>query len=392
MAKKLIVCCDGTGNEIKENQSNVLKFFRALKKEKSQCTYYSPGVGTIGDSGAWNVVKSRTRGVFGLATGFGMDAHVLDAYRFLIRNHQIRDEIYLFGFSRGAHTVRLLAALLNMIGVLPAAQENLADYALTAYKRSSQNDDYSIAWRFQEVMETRRVTIRFMGCWDTVGSVIVPRPDRFYIPSLERNLAFMHSNPSVQVFRHAIAIDERRRMFRLSHWNEPQIFKSNPFMKDEDAIEQDIKQVWFAGVHADIGGGYPEAESGAAKFPLAWMVEEARSHGLQFRERLVDRLVLGKNPANSTRNYVAPCAKAKLHDSMTRAWKILEYLPKRATLREWASRRTLAGFYIPKAEPRMLPPKAVVDPSVVARQKTELGYRPDNLASSFEVDGELKSD
>ena len=79
-------------------------------------------------------------------------------------------------------------------------------------------------------------------------------------------------------------------MFRLSKWEEPQKFKASPFVKDEDAEEQDVKQVWFAGVHSDIGGGYPESESGAAKFPLNWMVDEARLHGLVYRETLVKRL------------------------------------------------------------------------------------------------------
>jgi uncharacterized protein (DUF2235 family) len=85
-------------------------------------------------------------------------------------------------------------------------------------------------------------------------------------------LSYTRTNPSVAVFRHAITIDERRRMFRLNRWIEPQPFKSNPFAGDEPPPAQDIKQVWFSGVHADIGGGYPETESALSKFPLEWMI------------------------------------------------------------------------------------------------------------------------
>ena len=178
MPKKIVICCDGTGNEIKENQSNVLKFYRVLKEDKSQIAFYDPGVGTISNSGAWANIKNKTKGVFGLATGYGLDANVLDAYKFLVHNYNKGDEIYLLGFSRGAHTVRVLAGFINMVGVLQSHQEHLSSYALTAYKQSGTNDEFDIAWRVQEVLESHRATIRFMGCWDTVASVIVPRPDR----------------------------------------------------------------------------------------------------------------------------------------------------------------------------------------------------------------------
>ena len=316
MPKSIIICCDGTGNEIKENQSNVLKFYRILQKDAKQVAFYDTGIGTISNSGAWSTLKTKAKGVFGLMTGFGLDRNVMDAYRFLAENYEVGDQVYLFGFSRGAHTVRVLAGLVHLVGVLKPHQVHLINYALTAYKQASLKDDFSIAWRVQEVLETPRVTIRFMGCWDTVASVIVPRRDRFYIPSLEE-LPFVKENPSVQVFRHALAVDEKRRMFRVSEWAEPQLFKTVPYLKDEQADPQDIKQVWFSGVHSDIGGGYPETESGAAKLPLKWMMEEAAEHGLVFRKRLPKHLVLGQNPKNSTRNYVAPsstAAIARFHD------------------------------------------------------------------------------
>ena len=382
MPKKIVLCCDGTGNEIKENQSNVLKFYRVLKESKNQIAFYDPGIGTISNSGSWASLKNKSKGIFGLATGYGLDANVLAAYRFLVRNYEKGDEVYLFGFSRGAHTVRVLAGFINLVGVLQRHQEHLSSYALTAYKQSSSKDKFEIAWRVQEVLATHRVTIRFMGCWDTVASVIVPRPDRFYLPSLEA-LPFTKENPCVQVFRHAAAVDERRRMFRLARWKEPQMFKSNPFVKDEDAEEQDIKQVWFAGVHSDIGGGYSEQESGAAKYPLGWMVDEAREHGLVFRETMVKRLVQGQNPKNvkagTKRDYAKPSPASVLHDSMNWVWKIAEYLPKRKLWHDNPEMNKQSGYYLPRSEHRYIPIESKIHSSV--QERVDVGsYDPPNLS------------
>lgn len=368
MGRNLIICCDGTGNEIKENQSNVLKFYRLIKKDFTQLGFYDPGVGTISDTSAWARFKNKGKGVFGLVTGYGLDKNVLEAYQFLIRNYEEGDQIYLIGFSRGAYTIRVLAGFINMVGLLSTNNENLCDYALTAYKQASNKDDFSIAWRFQEVMAARRVTIRFIGSWDTVGSVIVPRPDRWFIPSLEK-LPYTQQNSCVQVFRHAMAIDERRRMFRLLKWEEGQKFKTNPFVQDDKAEEQDIKQVWFSGVHSDIGGGYPEGESGAAKIPLKWMFKEAEEHGIVFRTHMASRLVDGKNPKNSTRHYTAPDSNADLHNSMNLAWFILEWFPKSSKLKEWKERKSFLGMYFPRSEPRFIKEDAVIDPSVFERTK-----------------------
>lgn len=279
MPKNIVICCDGTGNEIEANLSNVLKLFRVVRKSRNQVVYYNPGVGTISSSDPWSRLKADALGFLGLVTGYGLDANVLDAYRFLVDNYEDGDCIYLFGFSRGAYTIRVLAGFLRLIGLLDRPQINLCAYALTAYKRAAEKNDFEIAWRFERVASTRRVPIKFMGVWDTVSSVIVPRPDRLYIPSLEE-LPYTRTNSHVEIFRQAIAIDERRRMFRINRWAEPQEYKPNPF-DAEGSTPQDIKQVWFAGVHADIGGGYPETESGLAKYSLQWMIDEAAAHGLE---------------------------------------------------------------------------------------------------------------
>ncbi len=390
-SRRLIVCCDGTGNEIKENQSNVLKFYRCLKKDvPDQVAFYDTGIGTISNSDRWSVFKSRAKGVFGLATGYGLDANVLDAYRFLIDHHCEGDEIYLFGFSRGAYTVRVLAGLINLVGILSHNQRHLAEYAYTAYKQAEVDSKdkadaegrFDIAWRVQEVLDTKRSPIKLMGCWDTVGSVITPRTDKFYLLSLEHLPCTTH-NSCVEHFRHALAIDERRRMFRVFPWKEPQLYKSNPFVTDERAVPQISKQLWFAGVHSDIGGGYPERDSGAAKYPLRWMIDEARDLGLVFRETMVKRLVHGDNPRNvehgSRRDYAAPEPTARLHDSMNWAWKILEYIPKSRARHDNPDVRSTGGVYLPKSEPRFIAEDDLLHSSVNERMDANIGYRPDNL-------------
>ena len=380
MERNLIVCCDGTGNEIKENQSNVLKLYRLVKKNADQIAFYDPGVGTISDSSPWDRFKNKAKGVFGLATGYGLDKNVLEAYRFLARNYQDGDKIYLFGFSRGAYTVRVLAGFLNMVGLLDTNNENLFGYALTAYKQASAKNNFSIAWRVQRIMQSRPVTIHFMGCWDTVSSVIVPRPDRWYLPSLEK-LPYTITNPCVKTFRHAMAIDERRRMFRLLAWKKSQPFKPTPFAGEDHIKDQDIKQVWFAGVHSDIGGGYPEKESGAAKIPLKWMMAEAEDSGLRFRERMRKKIVDGQNIEGESIRYTAPDPNADLHDSMNWAWRVLEWLPKSARLKEWKSRKTVAGMYLPRSEPRILGETPLIHESVRQRSTycSTTPYAPVNL-------------
>jgi uncharacterized protein (DUF2235 family) len=123
MPRNIVICCDGTGNEIKADLSNVLKLFRVLKKTGPQLVDYDPGIGTLSSSDGWSRLKQKIKLVFGLATGQGLDANILDAYRFLIDNYQDGDQVYLFGFSRGAYTVRVLAGFLNLIGLLEPQQK-----------------------------------------------------------------------------------------------------------------------------------------------------------------------------------------------------------------------------------------------------------------------------
>lgn len=378
MPKNIVLCCDGTGNEIEANLSNVLKLFRIARKDAEQVVYYHPGIGTISSSDAWSRLKSNALGVWGLLTGYGLDENILDAYRFLVDTYEPGDRVYLFGFSRGAYTVRVLAGLLRLVGLLAPPQKNLCEYALTAYKRAAEKGDFEIAWRFERIASTRPVPIRFIGVWDTVSTVIVPRPDRLYlVPSLQL-LPYTRENSYVEIFRQGMAIDERRRMFRLNRWKEPQVYQPNRF--DAAAAKpQDTKQVWFAGVHSDVGGGYPETESGAAKYPLGWMIEEAVHAGLEINRTMFAHLVLGHAREGATRRYEKPSVAAKVHDSMTLGWLLLEAIPKRVKWRDWPGRRSPLGWYLPLREPRRIDDGATVHHSVFERMQVDPGYRPSNL-------------
>ncbi|QHO73399.1 hypothetical protein ACH79_12770 [Bradyrhizobium sp. CCBAU 051011] len=408
--RNIIICCDGTGNEISENISNVLKLYRCLRKtEKTQprqLVFYDPGVGTLERPDPWHKLKQDFNAILGLATGYGLDDNVLAAYGFLVHHYQAGDAIYLFGFSRGAYTVRVLAGLIHKVGLISPEQVNLAGSGLIAYKQFSSDEApklrakfksatdvasgedalpqsaFDNAAQFARITSTRWPTIRFVGVWDTVASVIVPRADRFYWPSLEE-LAFTIVNPSVQTFRQAISIDERRCMFRLKKWDDPQTFKHNRF-NDAHAEPQDILQVWFAGVHADIGGGYPEKESGLSKYPLLWMIDEATKCGLQVNQATVNQLAWGIQRKGSPFSYVVPDIRGDLHTSLTGAWWLLEYLPKSASYKEWPARKAHFGYYIPDAEPRFIPDGAVIHESALQRMDALPSYRPVNLPRQYE--------
>ena len=207
--KNIVICCDGTGNEISENISNVLKLYRCLRKtgktEPLQVVFYDPGVGTLARPDPWRKLLQDFVTILGLATGYGLDDNVLAAYEFLVSNYEDGDEIYLFGFSRGAYTVRVLAGLIHKVGLVSPQQVNLAGSGLTAYKQFSAATDKAPdsslksltdagdedgplpvdkddqAAQFARILSTRWPTIHFVGVWDTVASVIVPRPDRFYL-------------------------------------------------------------------------------------------------------------------------------------------------------------------------------------------------------------------
>ena len=384
MPKNIVILLDGTSNTISTKRTNVLRLYGCLKKSDQQLVYYDPGVGTIGPQGSWSRLWRNVVEVWGMATGYGIDRNVKQAYQFIVENYEgrgkpdaERDRIYILGFSRGAYTARMLAGFIYCVGLIEKRNLNLLEYAYRAYKRIGEKRDeeaFSEVRLYERILETDRPPIKFLGLFDTVASVIEPGPN--HIPQLKRH-AYTSRNAGVEVARHAVGLQEYRRMYRAVPWPEDQTYTGRPFGKPEKP--QDAKEVWFSGCHGDIGGGYPEAEGGLAKIPLIWMIDESKPHCLEFETRTVNRLVHAKHKDT---DYVPPDACGRIHDSMGDAWKLLEYIPlpvKEDGKTVW--RRT-------KCEPRNVLEGAKIHASVIARSvKHDL---PEHIPANHEIEGDPK--
>jgi uncharacterized protein (DUF2235 family) len=397
MSKNIVILFDGTSNEISADRTNILRLFGCLKRSPEQIVYYDPGVGTFGAANAWSKLQREASEVWGLATGWGLDENVKEAYRMLVEHydagpvdadgrHSDRDRIFIFGFSRGAYTARVLAGFIHAFGLTKKIHLNLLDYAYRTYKgipdheQTAQNQAvgeapsaFETMRLYERTLRNDRPPIRLLGLFDTVASVIEPGK---WGPQLKTH-PFTDRNASVEMVRHAVAIDERRTMFQPELWTPGQPYWGGPFKpRNEDGIRpQDLKEVWFAGVHGDVGGGYPEKESQQIKIPLRWMIKETKPAGLIYRRRMVDELVEGQgNP-----KYVAPDATVPLHDSMTKIWPAIEWLPRRIPATSFRNAgKPAGGIYLPRQDHRLMPSAALVHTSVQLRQAGGL-YNPPNL-------------
>ncbi|MBT2185393.1 T6SS phospholipase effector Tle1-like catalytic domain-containing protein [Sphingobium nicotianae] len=402
MGKNIVILFDGTSNQITEDRTNILRLYGMLEKSDRQLVYYDPGVGTLGVPDSWGRLWPRIVEFWGLATGWGLDRNVKQAYQFLVDNYERggggadRDRIYLFGFSRGAYTARVLAGFINAVGLIERRNLNLLDYVYRAYKlvgsrRSSDDDEerpgvgeegtdkarnFAEVRLYERVLRPDRPPIRLLGLFDTVASVIESGPKG---PRL-RSHAYTRHNPSVEAVRHAVAIDERRTMFTPQLWPVGAPYWAGPF-KSTDAPAQDVREVWFAGVHGDVGGGYPELESGLCKVPLEWMIEQTGPTGLHYVTRTVNAVVLGKR---ADQRYVKPDPLGEPHHTMTGLWPLLEFVPRR---RSRLSRRpALFGWTLPLFERRVIPEGAMIHGSVAERIARD-GASPPNLPADHVVEG-----
>jgi len=359
MAKNIVICCDGTGNEFGESKSNVVKLYKMLVHDASQPAYYHPGVGTMGARNALSGIGKWWTKVIGLAFGYGISDNIADAYQFLMRTFQPGDVLYLFGFSRGAYTVRALCGMLHIIGLLREDNEGLIPYSIRMIK--NKKIDFGVAADFKKTF-CRECKPYFLGVWDTVSSV-----GWVYNVAHFPGTKVTH-NPDLHCVRHAVSIDERRAFFR-----------QNLFGPPHDA-QQDIKEIWFAGVHSDVGGSYPESESQLSKIALQWMVSEAESAGLRVDQSRKADILGGKPP------YVAPDPLTKnQHESLQGPWWIAELWPK------IAHEETAPGVWhkylrMNLGRRRWIGANPIVHTSVEQRllDKT-LGYSPKNLPPQREV-------
>lgn len=316
--KNIFIGCDGTGNEYGENNTNVVETYKIAIKNDAQIAFYDPGVGT----GGWEYeeksgsLKSKSD----QATGHGLQKNVEDAYRFLMDCYEDGDKIYMFGFSRGAFTVRSLAGMLYKCGLLTSGSGNLVEYASKIYNTP---DNEEIASGFK-VSFCRPCPVYFIGVWDTVMSLLMNADKKFHDARL---------NPEVKFGYHALAIDEKRRDFPPYLWDESNILQG-----------QTIEQVWFAGVHSDVGGWYDER--GLSNIALNWMVNKAQACGLQIDEDLAASY--RGNPHD------------KKHESYRGFWKIRQ------------------------SRTRKIPEGASIHRSVIERIENENNrYNPKNLPNSY---------
>ncbi len=342
MPKNIIVCTDGTWNHpaatdvTSENftsaDTNVFKLFALLAGEadmrsstsrvktvQGQVALYDDGVGA---DGIWAVRVAEG------ATGAGLELKLRDGYQFVSEQYETGDRIFLFGFSRGAFTARSLGGMLTRCGVPAKSRQNeiFASHAFDVYRR---NDPAGTA-QYRADYQCQDVTIEVIGVWDTVGALGIPLG---FFSGLDHLLFRFHDmalHPNVRFGYHALAIDEKRESFAPSLWD----------------AREGVEQVWFAGVHADIGGGY--RETGLSDLALSWMLTKVQPHGMLFGDRAFG--------ANGSPNVTGDPLMVPMHDS---------YKPPFVTVHPAV---------------RAIPPSAAIHVSVRQRwDKVQPPYRPGNL-------------
>ncbi len=355
--KNIVICCDGTGNEFGNENSNVVKLYSTLVIDSEQMGYYHPGVGTMGAPTARGRMERTWSRIKGLAFGSGLLDNVADAYRYLMDVYAEGDRIYIFGFSRGAYTARVLGGVLRMFGLLCPGNEGHIPYVMRMYaarRRQAGRQEKSVD--VDEVFKyifSRDVELHFVGVWDTVSSV-----GWVYDPV---KLPFTGNNPIIRNGRQAVSIHERRCFYLPMLWGTPE-------------RNQDMKQVWFSGVHSDVGGSYPELESQLSKFSLEWMLKEATAAGLKVNPEKA-LCVLGRGPkVGPLPDYVPPDAAGKIHGSLRGAWWLLELLPHK--YEKFPGTGSRLRWRIPLGAYRRIPEGAVIyEPALAAIDAKQLPKR-----------------
>lgn len=323
MVKNIVLFSDGTGNSSASPfKTNVWRLYQAIDiapptnpKDPQQIVYYDNGVGTE---------NFKPIAALGGALGIGVWQNVKDLYTFVCRNYDLGDQIYGFGFSRGAFTTRLLMGLIGKCGIVKTISEAELTYcvqmAYEAYRRDflirasrRRKMIYHLILREPryDVENGRKMPtinlcindchqffpdIRFVGVWDTVDAYGMPVDElKLAIDEWVWPMSFADRDPSKKMLtiRHALSLDDERPTFRPVLWNE--LVKDHPDDRDARILSSEtIRQVWFAGVHANIGGGYPD--DGLAFTTLNWMMDEAHAVGLRYDRLIRDEIAAHANP------------------------------------------------------------------------------------------------
>lgn len=363
--KRLVVCCDGTWNRgDADTVTNIEKIARTIESDPertggvSQQVLYLAGVGTAG---------YRADRILGGAFGLGLFANVKTAYRWLALNYEPGDEIFVFGFSRGAYTARSLAGMIGRIGLLTgeALVEGRLGEACERYQlRATPKPEWSEPAAFKREFCHDVTPIRFLGVFDTVGALGVPGAVRG-----QHQFHDVRLGSSVATARQAVAIDEPRMKFEPCLWEQPV-----PAWDDDR-----IRQVWFEGAHSDVGGGYGSGECGLSDVALLWMAGEAQAAGL-----VLDVDLFAKQLGEGS--------ELRRHDPSKPVYRLLD-LAIRTKIR--FGRASGASFM--RASRRLDRPDCAgvaLSSTAAARYADEsLGYRPENLrafdAATNHFDGRL---
>ncbi|MGH6636910.1 MAG: DUF2235 domain-containing protein [Gammaproteobacteria bacterium] len=343
MGKRIVICVDGTWNTPDQRDrgrpsfTNVAKMAEAIaprdKRGMNQLVYYDKGVGT-----------GRLDRLCGGIFGYGLSKRLENAYRFLVEHFQEDDEIYLFGFSRGAYAVRSLGGLIYNSGLLRKEWISKFHDARRLYRRRDDASKPSaVEARLFRKSFAREITIKLIGVWDTVGALGIPpllRLDiklfnkRFIIDSNIANKRLQFHDVTlakhIENAFHALAIDEVRKPYAPSVW------RQRP-----DASAQRLEQVWFPGAHCNIGGGYDD--TGLSDIAFMWMKDRAEECGLAFDQDYM-------------RENVRPNALGELRKARTGLFKLLP-----------PCLRPIGAF------------NETVDQSALQRMAKVAGYAPDNL-------------
>jgi uncharacterized protein (DUF2235 family) len=346
MPRNLVLCLDGTSDKFSKTNTNVVNLYTMLARTPDQqLSYYQPGIGTMAPAAFWGRVRKWFVKQIDLAIAWFLSDHVTDAYRFLMRYYQDGDRIYIFGFSRGAYTARALAGMLHKVGLLTQGNDELISFAWDKFKNE---DNKELAQKFKDTF-SRSVRVHFLGLWDTVSSV-----GWAWDP---KHLPYTQNNPSVEIVRHLVALDERRAYFVQNLWG---------------TMPTDVEQLWFPGVHGDVGGGYPVDRAGLSALALQWMTDKAIAAGLLI-DPSIRAIVL---PQQSSPDYAAPYVADPANESLTGWWWIPEFIPK-------PYRDPKANFekrwMIHAGRHRCVAKDAKIHPAVYERMKLVPGYNPPNL-------------
>ena len=342
--KRLVFCFDGTWNKLASPlPTNVVviaeSVFPSATRDVSQIIHYDDGVGTGGDDWKWKqLFEYYTGGILGA----GLVDNIREAYRFIIFNYEPGDQIYVFGFSRGAYTARSFIGLLNAASIIDRRDAAQIDRAVELYRNRLKTDlahkeerwrfraeharclvvsDEEDAWRAQNcpghvLGSLPRLSVSYLGVWDTVGAMGLPAA----LPGARRFNARHQFHDSelprfVEAGRHAVALDERRRSFPVTRWEN--VAERNQ-EKGFDWTQPDapVQEQWFPGTHGSVGGGGDIR--GLSDAALAWVVEGARAKGLELDTSASSRVF------ELAPNHRAPLVNTKSGPDFT-----AKYLPKR---------------------------------------------------------------